>query len=306
MNPLHARAEDYLAMRRSLGYKLRRDGRLLLDFTDHLARAGQATITTRAAIEWATQPAGAAPSWWRIRLSVVRCFARYLQALDPACEIPPVGLLPATSTRITPYLYSPADIAALVHAAGTLAAPLKAATFQTLISLLAVTGMRVGEAAALGRSDVDLEAGLLTVTGKYGKVRLVPLHPTTTGMLRGYAIRRDQLCPEPASRAFFITTAGTRLRVPKIDETFATLLALAGVEAPGRHRRPRIHDLRHTFAVATYLRWHKEGTDVQASLPVLSTFLGHVSPASTWWYLQATPELLALAAERLEPLKEES
>lgn len=306
MNPLRARAAQYLAMRRSLGYTLHADERLLTGFIDYLEHEGQATITTGAALAWATQPAGVAASWHRRRLSVVRCFARHLAAYDPACEVPPARLLPARETRITPYLYSPAEIAALIHAAGLLARPILAATYQALISLLAVSGLRIGEALALHRSDVDLDAGLLTVTGKSGKTRLVPLHPSTTDVLRDYATRRDTLNPAACCPNFFINTTGNRLRVKDVDVTFVRLLTLAGVHAPPGRRRPRVHDLRHTFVLNTFLRWYRDGTDVPANLPVLSTFLGHTSPASTWWYQEASPELLAVAAQRLQPLKEGS
>jgi len=192
VSTLRPAAEEYLAMRRSLGYKLQRQGPLLLDFAGYLERTGAATVTIEAAIAWATQPAGAAPVWWKRRLTVVRGFAAHLKTLDPNCQVPPTGLLPAPPERITPYLYSPDEIAALVHAAGTLARPLQAATYQALISLLAVTGLRAGEAIRLTRDQVDPGAELITVVNsKFGKSRLVPVHPATAGMLRRYAARRD-------------------------------------------------------------------------------------------------------------------
>ena len=294
-------AQEYLAMRRSLGYKLRPQGRLLLEFVGYLHDIGADTITTEAAVAWATQPSGADPIWWQRRLSVVRCFARHLKTLDPACQIPPTDLLPVRYQRKAPHLYSSAEIAALVHAAGLLAAPLPAATYQALISLLAVSGLRVGEAVGLDHGEVDLDAGLLiVVNGKFGKSRQVPLHPSTVAMLRGYCARRDRLCPTPATRGFFVSTTGTRLLVGGVDRVFTQLLALAGIPTPPGRRRPRVHDLRHSFAVATLLDWYRHGVDVHARLPVLSAFLGHVAPASTWWYLHAAPELLALAAQRLD------
>jgi integrase len=294
-------AEEYVAMRRSLGYKLDRQGGLLLEFVAYLDDVGADTITTETAVAWATRPAAADPSWWQRRLSVVRCFARHLKTLDPACQVPAADLLPVRYRQRTPHLYSPAEIAALVHAAGLLAAPLQAATYQALISLLAVTGLRVGEAVGLDRGDVDLDAGLLTVVnGKFGKSRQVPLHPSTVAMLRAYSARRDRLCPIPATRGVFVSTTGTRLLVGGVDRVFTQLLALAGISTPPGRRRPRVHDLRHSFAVATLLGWYRDGVDVAARLPLLSTVLGHVAPASTWWYLHAAPELLALAAQRLE------
>jgi integrase len=292
-------------MRRSLGYKLERQGPLLLDFAGYLERSGATTVTIEAAITWATSPAGAAPVWHKHRLSVVRGFAAHYKTLDPDCQVPPAGLLPAASERAMPYLYSPEEIAALVHAAGTLTRPLLAATYQALISLLAVTGLRAGEAIRLTRDDIDLDTALITVlNSKFGKSRLVPLHPATVTMLHRYAARRDQLCPVPATGRFFISATGTTLLISSIDATFARLLGLAGIAAPPGRPRPRVHDLRHSMAVATLLDWYRSGADVQARMPSLSTWLGHADPASTFWYLHACPELLALAARRLEDSQE--
>lgn len=298
---MEARAGDYLAMRRSLGFKLRGEGRMLAGFARRLDEAGQATVTISAALSWATESQEAAPAHRRRRLSVVRGFARHLATLDPACQIPPADLLAAPSHRPPPYIYSAEEIAALIHAAGTISAPLPSATMQALISLIAATGLRVGEALALDRGDAGLATGTLTVTGKNDQMRLVPLHPTTAAMLAGYAARRDRLCPHPASPAFFITSTGQRAQQRGVQETFARLVALAGIAVPPGRRRPRVHDLRHTFAVTTLTRWYRDGADVQAQLPVLSAYLGHSCPEATYWYLQATPELLALAAGRLQP-----
>ena len=241
---MQAHVQDYLAMRRSLGFKLHGDGRMLADFAARLDDAGQATITISAALAWATESQQAAPAHWRQRLSVVRGFARYLATLDPACQIPPADLLPAPSHRPPPYIYSAEEIAALIHAAGTIAAPMPSATLQALISLIAATGLRVGEALALDR-DTGLDAAMLTVTGKNDQTRLVPLHPTTTSMLARYAARRDRLCPHPASPALFITSTGQRAQQRGVAETFARLVVLAGIATPPGRRRPRVHDLRH-------------------------------------------------------------
>jgi integrase/recombinase XerD len=213
-------------------------------------------------------------------------------------------LLRAPARRPTPYLYTPQEISALIHAAGTLPDPLPAATYQALISLLAATGMRIGEALGLDRGDADLDAGVLKVTGKYGKVRLIPLHPSVTSMLGDYAVRRDQLCRHPHSSSLFITSTGRPVPPSLAQRTFWQLLDWAGIQAPAGRPRPRIHDLRHTFAVATYLRWYQDGADVHANAPVLSTYLGHRCPSDTYWYLSAAPDLLALAASRLQPLKD--
>src|SRR5690348_7399 len=191
-----SRVEQYLEMRRSLGFSLRGDGRMLMDFAEHLDRTGQATVTTQVAMAWATQSEGT-PAHRARRLGVVRGFTRYLAAFDPTCQVPPPGLLPARAHRPTPYHYSAEEIAALVHAAGTLAAPLPAATTQALICLIAASGLRIGEALALDRRDLDAHDAILTVTGKNNLARLVPLHPSTVAMLGEYARRRDRLCPHP-------------------------------------------------------------------------------------------------------------
>jgi integrase/recombinase XerD len=203
-----SRVEQYLALRRSLGFKLRGEGRMLLEFADRLDRAGQATITVAAAVAWASQPSNTTVAHRQRRLGVVRGFARYLAAFDPACQIPPPGLLPTRAHRPTPYHYSTEEIAALVHAAGTIAAPLHAATMQALISLIAASGLRVGEALALNRGDVDPQAAVLRVLGKNEQTRLVPLHVTTVAMLAGYAARRDRLCPTRVSPGFFLGVTG--------------------------------------------------------------------------------------------------
>jgi integrase len=294
-------ADDYLALRRALGFKLEPYGRLLASFAGYLERAGADTITTDLAVGWARLPAGADPRWWNRRLGVVRGFARYLQAFDPGTQVPPAGLLACHERRTTPYLYSPADIGSLLHAAGQLRPPLHAATYQTLIALLAVTGMRVGEACRLGDRNADLNAGMLTITrSKFGKSRQVPLHDSATTALRAYAARRDQLCPKATAPTFFVSAAGTAVAASSPSKVFARLLDTAGIRAPAGRRRPRLHDLRHSFAVASLLGWYRAGLDVQARLPLLSAYLGHVDPKSTYWYLQAAPELLALAAQRLE------
>jgi integrase/recombinase XerD len=297
---IRSHVDDYLAMRRSLGFKLHAEGRMLMDFADRLDDAGQSTIMVEAAVAWASEPSGTTAGHRHRRLGVVRGFARYLAAFDPACQIPAADLLVARAHRPTPYHYSAVEIAALVHAAGTVAAPLPAATIQALIRLIAASGLRLGETLALDRGDVDPREAALTITGKNELTRLVPLHPTTAAMLAAYAARRDRLCPAPVSPAFFLTRTGRRVQQRGVQETFARLLVSAGIDTPSGRRRPRIHDLRHTFAVNVLVGWYRAGVDVQARLPVLSAFLGHSSPEATYWYLQATPQLLTLAAQRLE------
>jgi integrase/recombinase XerD len=294
--------EDYLAVRRSLGFKMETAGRLLAGFVAFAEQSGAPTVTTELALTWATAPADADPSWWRARLDAVRPFARYLTAVIPGTEVPPAGLLPGpASRRAAPYLYSPAEITALAAAAGAIRAPLRAATYQTLIGLLAVTGMRAGEAIGLDRPDVDLQAGLLTIRdSKFGKSRQLPLHDTTMTHLASYAVLRDRHHPRPATAAFFVAPAGTRLIYRTVQSTFHQLTQQAGLQPRSPACRPRIHDLRHSFTVTILLSWYRDGGDVAARLPLLSAWLGHADPGTTYWYLTGTPELLALAAQRLE------
>jgi site-specific recombinase XerD len=297
---LRQAAAGYLQTRRSLGYQLQAHGRLLNSYIADLEASGQTTVTAANAVAWATRPAGASPVWHARRLSVARCFARYLSATDPSCQVPPAWLLPARYSRAAPYIYTQQQINALVHAAGTLGSSLPAASCQAVISLLAATGLRIGEAIALTRAAVDLDRGIITVVnGKHGASRHVPLHPTVTSMLWRYAERRDRLCPVPRSDRFFLTRAGTPLSPGQLQDMFARLLVHAGITVPAGQRPARIHDLRHAFAVMTIRDWYRDGDDVQARLPVLSTMLGHIAPAHTYWYLTATPDLLALAAQRL-------
>jgi len=282
---LRQAADGYLQTRRSLGYQLQAHGRLLMSYIADLEASGQATVTAANAVAWATRPAGASPVWHARRLSVARCFARYLSVTDPSCQVPPAWLLPARYSRTAPYIYTQEQIDALVRAAGTLGSPQLAASCQAVISLLASTGMRIGEALALACPDADLNAGIITVVhGKHGVSRHVPLHETVTQMLRRYAARRDRLCPAPRSDRFFLTRAGTPLSPGQLQDAFARLLAQAGIIAPAGQRPPRIHDLRHAFAVMTIRDWYRDGIDVQARLPVLSTMLGHIAPAHTYWY----------------------
>jgi integrase len=291
---------DYLAVRRSLGFKLTRDGLLLSQFVAFCEQTGADRITSEVALAWVTSPAKASPSWLNMRLSMVRGFARWLQASDPSTEVPPRGWLPPVR-RTTPYLYSEADIVALMAAAEGARWPLSAATYETLIGLLAVTGLRIGEAIRLDRADVSLADGLLTIReSKFGKSRQVPIHPSTVEKVRSYLRRRSALSPAPGEPALFVHPAGNRINYVAVQQMFRRLAQRAGLTPRSKHCRPTIHGLRHTFAVNTLLRWYRDGDDVQAKLPLLSTWLGHADPKWTYWYLSGTPELLTLAAQRLE------
>lgn len=301
MSALHEELDRYLVIRRAVGFKLARAELLLADFLRYLDAAGAEAITTEHALAWATLPPNGATSWWAQRLSVVRTFARHLHAIDPVHEVPPPGLVPARSHRAVPYLYSDDDITALMAAAGQLRSPLRAATIQTIIGLLTVSGLRIGEALRLDRDDVDLAAGVLHIRqSKFGKSRQVPLHHSTLDALATYARRRDQLCPRPQDPAFFVSLAGTRVLYCNFHLAWLDLVRQAGLKPRSPRCRPRPHDLRHGFAVRTLLGWYRDGVDVAASMPLLSTYLGHVHPANTYWYLSAAPELLVLVAARLD------
>ena len=300
MKPLHRALADYLAMRRALGFKLEREGTLLPGFVDYVVECGGSTVTTTAAVAWATQPHDSHPAWWTHRLSMVRGFAKYLQTLNPKTEVPALDLLPHRRPRQAPYVYSTAEIEALQAAAQTLRHPLRATTYVTLIGLLAVTGIRVGEAIALDDDDLDHRRAVLVIrTGKFRKPREVPVHRSTVRALARYMDERDRRVRRRKTPSLLVSSVGKRLIYQNVHDTFLRLVYAAGL-ADRRPRRPRIHDLRHTFAIQAVLAWYRAGDDVEAKMPLLSTYLGHVGPSATYWYLSAVPELLQAATARLE------
>lgn len=302
MSALAEAAESYLRLRRALGHDLADAGRLLPRFVAYLDAIGAQTVTIAAAIAWAQEPAAQpGTSVWPHRMSVARGFARHLAGIDPATEVPPIGLIPFRRHRPTPYIYAPEEIAALMsQVRSTIGSPLRAATFETLFGLVAATGLRIGEAQRLDRGDIDWAESLLVVReSKFGKSRIVPVSASTLEALRAYERCRDELVPHPRATSFFISTAGTPLIYTTIRQVFRALCDGAGIGA-GAPRPPRIHDLRHTFAVQTLSGWYRAGENVEARLPWLSTYLGHREPRYTYWYLSAEPQLLALAAGRLE------
>jgi integrase/recombinase XerD len=301
MSPLRQALADYLAVRRVLGYRLVRAEKLLAQFLTFVEARGEEHMTTTTALAWATLSPGAHRSWASTRLSIVRRFAVHLQGIDPATEVPARDMLPGQTCRATPYLYSDKDIAALITAADSLHTPHRVATYRTLIALLAVTGMRVGEAIGLDCGDFDPVDGLLTIrNGKFGKSREVPLHPSTVAALGAYLGRDDRPRQKPHSPALFVSTAGTRLLYTNVQPTFHKLVGQAGLAPHSPACRPRLHDIRHAFAVRTILDGYRDGGDPGARLALLSTYLGHVDPGKTYWYLSAAPELLLLAGKRLE------
>lgn len=313
MSTLSAALTDYLALRRSLGTELRGPAGLLRRFVEFADREGATVITTELALRWARVPRAATPATCAARLGHVRRFARWLSATEPRTEVPPAGLLVARYRRRPPYLHRDEEVAALVGEAARLASPrgLRGPTYATLFGLLAVTGLRVSEALALDRDDVDLRGGLLAVRrGKFGKARFVPVHPTTRRALARYTRQRDRSLSRPACAAFFVSERGSRITEWSARYTFAVVSRAVGLRAPtrdGRHGRgPRLHDLRHRLAAATLVRWYREGRDVERELPRLATYLGHAHVADTYWYIEAVPELLQLATERATRPREET
>jgi integrase len=301
MTTLRCALERYLSMRQGLGYKYRDQARRLRDFISFMERRKATTIKAKLALAWATLPPRSSVSSAR-RLIEVRGFARHVASIDPKTEIPPSGIFPQQK-RPKPYVYSAAEINALLAAA--LALPptdgLRRWTYHHLFGLIAVTGMRLSEAIGLQRGDVDLEQGVLTVRqAKFGKSRLIPLHPTTRAALRSYAERRDHHLGSRCGPHFFVAERGGRLLKQYVHRVFWRLSREIGLRRPGDSTGPRIHDLRHCFAIRTLLGWYREGTNVEKSLPALSTYLGHTCVRDTYWYLSACPDLMREAVRRLD------
>ena len=305
MTALSRSLREYLTLRRALGTQLTGPEFHLRRFVEFADRAGAEVITTDLALRWAIAPGKASAATWAGRLGDVRRFAAWLSAIDPRTEIPPKDLLPHRYRRKPPYIYSDEEIVRILGEAARLASPsgLRALTYATLFGLLAVTGLRLSEALGLDRDDVDLEGGVLAVRhAKFHKSRFVPLHDSTCVALRRYTKMRNRLLPRPTTPAFFVAERGTRVTVFIAEYTFAVVSRAVGLRPPteaNRHGRgPRLHDMRHRLAVRTLVRWYREGKDVERELPKLTTYLGHVHVADTYWYLEAVPELLQLASER--------
>lgn len=302
MSTLTRHLDEYLRLRRALGHQLADSARLLPRFVAHLDATNQSTITVNAALAWVTEPeAEPSSSVWMRRMTAVRGFARHMSGIDPATEIPPLGLVSFRRRWRRPFIYSDADIVALMdEVPRAIPTPLRAATFQTMIGLLAATGMRIGEVIALERGDIEWSEGAITVrSAKFNKRRELVVEPTTIDALSAYASLRDQFVPDPQGATFFINRKGTPVIYAAFGEKFREIVVSSGVGANSTVR-PRMHDVRHSFAVNTLVRWYREGRDVGVLLPRLSTYLGHMAPGHTYWYLSAAPELLGLAAARLE------
>jgi len=297
MKALRQALNEYLALRRSLGYKLHAECVWLPKFLSFLESKNAGYVSAATALEWAMQTTGAAP---RQRLKMVRGFARYLAAFHSRTEVPAANLLPKRADRSRPYIYSDYEVRRLLNAAKQYEHDRPRGTYYCLLGLLAVSGLRSNEAIGLRVEDVDLKNGILTVRGaKFGKYRLVPLHPTTVSQLKAYKVRRDALQGTQTFPTFFITRRGTHLWQPTIYQVFTHLSVAIGLRNTYSGRGPRLHDFRHRFAVQTLIEWCRTGQDVEQLLPTLSTFLGHVSVESTYWYLTEYPELMRLAVRKL-------
>jgi integrase len=303
VNPLEQALKDYLNIRRRLGYRLQGAEGLLRNFVAFLQAEGAHHITRELALRWAIQPAKAQPTTWAWRLGIVRRFAIWHSATEPHTEIPPAGLFPRYR-RKAPHIYSDEEIEKLFRRTQQLPSPkgLRARTYTTLFGLLLATGMRVSEAVSLDRPDVDLKLAILHIRRtKFGKSRYVPVHPSTVEALKNYAEARDRIFSAPLTPAFFISEHGRRITDEMAQLTFAKLSQQIGLRAPvkGYGHGPRLHDMRHRFAARTLIDWYRAGLDVERELPKLTAYLGHGHVNDTYWYLEAVPELLQLATDRL-------
>jgi integrase len=312
MNTLRQAVQDYLNLRRALGFKLHNAGKSLVDFVTFMERHRASYVTQALALAWAQQPTNVQPAHWARRLSVVRAFARHRSATDPRTQIPAPGLLPFQPKRARPYLYSDEEIRNLLRAALDMPCryergALRPWTYHCLLGLLSVTGLRLGEARNLELRDVDLEVAVLTIRGtKFGKDRLVPLHASTCKVLAEYIERRTRHWQaRPVSSYLFVSSWGNRLDSGDVHRTFYVLSRQVGLRGATDSHGPRLHDMRHRFATNTLVRWYRCHQDPERRLPILSAYLGHVHVADTQWYLSASPELMREAMRRLEQRWEE-
>jgi len=311
MSKLRDASKDYLQLRRNLGYKLRGVDNVLQSFVDFAERENASYITVDLALRWARKPHHVQPATSASRFRMVGRFAIWLSASDPRTEVPPAGLLPHRYARKRPYIYSDAEIKNLVRTACQLPSPsgLKGHTYSTIFGLLAVTGMRISEALALDREDVNLDEGILRIRRtKFGKSRLVAVHESTRQILAEYARQRERVIRRSATAAFFVSEGCRRVTEWAARYNFAKVSREIGLRSPTKVCRhghgPRLHDMRHRFAVCTLLNWYRAGIDVEREIPKLATYLGHVHVNETYWYIEAVPELLQLATRRLESPKE--
>jgi integrase len=313
MTTLTARLDEYLRVRRSLGYDLAFPARVMRVFTAFADDQNVDHITVDLFLRWKESYGHAGNSTWARRLGMVRGFAGWLQAQDGRTEVPPAGLITGKLRRSRPYIYSEREVAEIVARATKLPSVygMRGWTCSTLFGLIAVTGLRINEAISLDDRDVDLEEGVITVRrGKNGTARYVPIATSTASKLHAYRAERERLFGLGPG-AFFLIDTGARPTDCFARYNFALVsqaLRLRKQQRCHRHGRgPRIHDLRHTFAVRTIIGWYRKGVDPDREMIKLSTYLGHVKPELTYWYIEAVPELLQLASQRaVRALKRDS
>ena len=299
---LRDRLDEYLAMRRALGFQLNDVERQVGLFCSWLEAGGQTqTFTIDEAVTWARLNPDAHPSWWATRLSLVRRFAAYLNANGVDVPVIPSGLLPARKPRAVPFIYSQEDLDALLAACDQLFSDERiAATLRTVIGLLAATGLRIGEALNLRVDDIDTDNDVLVIQAAKSAERLVPIHPTTTAALTQYLALPARAATDPDPHGpVFVTSNGTGYVYVTFQGMFKRVREAAGLAPRGR-ARPRLHDLRHTFATAHMTVAYTRGGNPDRVLSLLATWLGHSDAAHTYWYLTATGELMTRAARRLE------
>jgi integrase len=312
MSELRQAIDQYLALRRSLGFELREPEFVLRRFVAFAEREGAAYISTDLVLRWTKQPSKAQPATWASWVAIVQRFARWWSATDPRTEVPPEGRFAHRYRRQPPYIYSDDEIERLVRAAAQLpsANGMRALTYSTYFGLVAATGMRMSEGIALDRSDVNDEEGILTIRRtKFGKSRIVPVHASTREALESYSAKRDRILRRVETPAFFVSEQGRRITQWSTRYNFAKVSQQIGLRPPTsgcRHGHgPRLHDLRHRFAVRMLIEWYRTGLDVEREIPKLATYLGHVHVNDTYWYIEAVPELLQLATERLMQRQQE-
>jgi integrase/recombinase XerD len=304
MSGLRESVFEYLELRRSLGFRLKKDELYLRDFTDFMERRRAAHITAKLAVEWARRPASNNANYHAGRLRAVRSFARHRILSDPKTEVPAGDLLPRQRSTFQPHIFSQEEIRRILAAS---LRPWGGATAfyclgrYTIYGLLSVSGMRVSEALNLDVEDVDLDEGVLTICNtKFGKSRLVPVHATTIAALRNYREERDAFLAGRIAKPFFISTPGRRIIPSTLDRAFRRLTRRLGLRGASDHTGPRLHDLRHTMAVEVLRRCYSAGANPERRLPALSTYLGHSHLNFTYWYLHQNPGLMTEAMERLQ------
>jgi integrase/recombinase XerD len=304
MKKLEKGSKQYLSVRRTFGYDLEWHEEVLKEFVRFLNRKRAPYITAKLALEFARLPKDTTLAYHARRLSIIRRFASYWKVIDPRTEVPHPGLLPFQPERANPHIFTEAEVSKILE---TCRVPVARRgrmcqyTYPTLFGLIAVTGMRISEALKLTDDCVDLDKGILTIRRtKFKKSRQLPLHESTVKVLREYIPQRNKIFPSRKDENFFLSAKGNRLVKGTMETEFRRTMIKIGLRKKKDKYGPRIHDMRHSLAVNTMIRWYREGLDVEKRLPILSTYLGHVNPSNTYWYLSSVPELMVLAAQRLE------